>query len=327
MTDDLDTSTLPGGASGKHRSAGARRRRRPERESGSAGKKDDADAKNGGTAGKKKAAEEGKPKKGAFFRELVILVVLVLGLTALLRGLVFEAYVIPSGSMENTLQVGDRVLVNKLVYRFKDIQRGDVIVFDGAGSFSPEGTSEQEQGNPVQRAARWVWQLFGGTPANEEDFVKRVIGVPGDEVECRRTDSGFAMFVNGVQLSEKSYLFPGDQPCQREFKGKQAITVPKGRLWVMGDHRSLSADSREHVDDGHFGTVPEDAVIGRGAAIVWPTSHWHSLPRPDTFEQPKLRSAPEIGGDAPDRGPPGAAMVSTVAIGAGLVVRRRRTRL
>lgn len=296
MTDDLDSSAPTEGTSGKHRSS--------EEKS-------------------KSAKKDKKGKKGSFFRELVILLLLVLGLTALLRGLVFEAYVIPSGSMENTLQVGDRVLVNKLVYRFRDVQRGEVIVFDGTGSFTPEHTSSQ-QGNAVERAARWVWQLFGGTPANEEDFVKRVVGVAGDTVECRRTGSGFAMFVNGVRLSEKSYLFPGDQPCQREFTGENAVTVPKGRLWVMGDHRELSADSREHLDNGHSGTVPEDAVIGRAFAVIWPTNHWSSLSQPATFEQPKLGAS--AGGTPQQHASPGAALVSTVAVGACLVGRRRPSR-
>src|SRR5690606_41647003 len=135
MTDDLDTSSLPGGASGKHRSAGARRRRTTAREPDSAEARSTRTSKIAAkkTAGKKTAEDEPERKKGAFFRELVILVVLVLGLTALLRGLVFEAYVIPSGSMENTLRIGDRVLVNKLVYRFKNVRRGEVVRCDGAG--------------------------------------------------------------------------------------------------------------------------------------------------------------------------------------------------
>ncbi|MQA05647.1 MAG: signal peptidase I [Streptosporangiales bacterium] len=267
MTDDLETAAPPGGASGRHRSAGSSRRRRTGRDS-----------------------QPERDKKGAFFRELAVLAGLVLVLTALLRGLVFEAYVIPSGSMENTLQVGDKILVNKLSYRFGDIERGDVVVFDGTGSFTPEVKSDDDA-NPVVEAAQWVWHLFGGTPANEEDFVKRIVGVGGDKVECRRTTTGFAMFVNGTRLDEDSYLYPDNKPCEQEFKGDRAIVVPKGRLWVMGDHRALSADSREHVDDGHLGTVHEDAVIGRGFAVVWPTRHWRTLPTPGTFEQRQLRGA------------------------------------
>src|SRR5690606_18114536 len=180
------------------------------------------------------------------------------------------------------------ILVNKLAYRFGDVKRGDVIVFDGTGSFSLEVRTDSPASGPA-KAASWVKELFGGTPVGEKDFVKRVIGVPGDTVECRRTDSGFAMFVNGARLSERSYLFPGNKPCDREFKGKNAITVPEGRLWVMGDHREMSADSRSHVEDGNFGTVPEDAVIGRAFVVAWPSSHWRTLSRPATYDQRALQ--------------------------------------
>lgn len=272
---------------------------------------------------RQRSGDKAGSKKGAFFKELVILVVLVLGLTALLRGLVFEAYMIPSGSMENTLRIGDKVLVNKLVYRFGDVERGDVIVFDGAGSFTPEvRTPPDDQANPVVRVFRWISQFFGGTPIGEEDFVKRVIGVPGDKVECRRSDTGFGMYVNGVRLQEKAYLYPGDQPCAKEFAGKNAVTVPQGRLWVMGDHRSLSADSREHVDDGNLGTVPEDAVIGKAFAIVWPTDHWTSLARPDTFDQRALHGAAQPTGVVGVDGGP----VPLAALAAGLVLAPGRTR-
>ncbi|HEX6446694.1 MAG TPA: signal peptidase I [Streptosporangiales bacterium] len=305
MTDDLESTAATTG-SGKHR--GERTRR--------------GQGRRGGDRDKSTAKDQRPQKKGAFFRELAVLVVLVLVLTALLRGFVFEAYMIPSGSMENTLRIGDKVLVNKLVYRFRPVERGDVIVFDGAGSFTPEVRSVPPS-NPVKRAAQAVWQFFGGTPANEEDFVKRVIGVPGDRVECRRLAGGFAMYVNGARLEERSYLFPRDQPCTREFTGSDAVTVPKGRLWVMGDHRSLSADSREHVDDGHFGTVPENAVIGRAVAVVWPTGHWASLSQPPTFHQRALRgAAPAPGHSAPE--PLGASLAGVVLAGAGTAGRRRR---
>lgn len=307
MTDDLESTTASAGSAGNR---GERTRRRRGR-----GKDGD----------KRRTRRDERPqKKSAFFRELAVLVVLVLVLTALLRGFVFEAYMIPSGSMENTLRIGDKVLVNKLVYRFRPVERGDVIVFDGAGSFTPEVRSVPPS-NPVKRAAQAVWQFFGGSPANEEDFVKRVIGVPGDRVECRRLPSGFAMYVNGARLDERSYLFPHDQPCTREFTGSGTITVPKGRLWVMGDHRSLSADSREHVDDGHFGTVPENAVIGRAVAIVWPTGHWTTLSQPATFHQRALHGAAPAPGRPAAPDPVGASLAGAVVAGAGIGGRRRRS--
>jgi signal peptidase I len=163
---------------------------------------------------------------------------------------VVQPYQVPSGSMEGTLRVGDRVLVNKLAYRFGgEPRRGDVIVFDGDGSFMQQS----------------------GT-----DYVKRVIGVGGDRVTC--CDPQGRMLVNGHPLTE-DYLFPGDVPSQVRFD----IVVPDGRLWVMGDHRDDSRDSRDHLGDPGGGTVPVGKVIGRAEWIGWPVGHWTQLDRPAAF--------------------------------------------
>ncbi|MEE4540867.1 signal peptidase I [Streptomyces sp. V4-01] len=163
---------------------------------------------------------------------------------------VVEPFEVPSTSMENTLRVGDRVLVDKLAYRFGGApQRGDVIVFDGEGSFRESG----------------------GT-----DYVKRVIGVGGDRVTC--CDRQGRITVNGQPLDE-TYLHPGDVPSREPFD----IVVPEGRLWVMGDHRDDSADSRDHLGDPGGGTVPVGRVIGRADWIGWPLGHWTRLRRPAAF--------------------------------------------
>ena len=163
---------------------------------------------------------------------------------------VVEPFQVPSGSMEGTLRVGDRVLVNKLAYRFGGTpHRGDVIVFDGEDSF----------------------RTTGGT-----DYVKRVIGVGGDRVTC--CDAQGRITVNGHAIDE-TYLHPGDRPSRVPFD----IVVPPGRLWVMGDHRDDSRDSRDHLGDPGGGTVPVGKVIGRAEWIAWPVGHWTKLGRPAAF--------------------------------------------
>lgn len=164
---------------------------------------------------------------------------------------VVEPFQVPSSSMRDTLRVGDRVLVDKLAYRFGGSpRRGDVIVFDGKDSFSTSG----------------------GT-----DYVKRVIGVGGDRVTC--CDTRGRITVNGHPLDE-TYLHPGDAPSREPFD----IVVPEGRLWVMGDHRDDSADSRAHLGDPGGGTVPVGRVIGRAEWIAWPVGHWTRLRRPAAFD-------------------------------------------
>lgn len=208
--------------------------------------------------------------------ELPLLVAVAMVIVLSVNSWVAQPFVIPSGSMENTLQVGDRVLVNKLAYRFGDIRRGDMIVFDGRGSFTPD---DADKPNPVSSAFRKLGGIFGFTNPDDSDFVKRVIGVGGDVVKC--CDAQGRVTVNGVPLDEGDYLYPGDQPSKFPFEAE----VPKGKLWVMGDHRSNSADSRDHLGDPGGGMVPEDRVIGRAEWIIWPFGRIQGTDRPKTFER------------------------------------------
>jgi len=188
--------------------------------------------------------------------------------------------------MENTLEINDRVLVNKIVYHTRPIHRGDIVVFNGDGSWDPG--SIPTNGNIFQQFASGFSSMFGfGHPG--DILIKRVIGLPGDHVACCNAQG--RVTVNGVPLSEQSYLYPGDAPSLQRFN----IVVPPGRLWVMGDHRLVSDDSRDHMGDPGGGTIPESAVIGRAFVIIWPISRWRILPIPATFQQPKLNAAANSG--------------------------------
>ena len=224
--------------------------------------------------------------RSSLWRELPILAVIALGLALLIKTFLVQAFYIPSASMQDTLQPGDRVLVSKLTYRFRDIQRGDIVVFNGVDSFTPE-VSVAEPANPVSRAVRWAATALGLPTVNEKDFIKRVIGLPGDRVRC--CDSHGRVTVNGVPLDEP-YLFPGDVPSLSTFD----VLVPPDKLWVMGDHRSDSKDSRSYLGDPGGGMVPQSRVVGRAFAIVWPLSRATTLPIPQTFVTGPL--APPSGG-------------------------------
>lgn len=202
----------------------------------------------------------------------------------LVKSFLVQAFYIPSGSMENTLQVGDRVLVNKVVYHLRPIERGDVIVFDGTGSFVPGDVIEPAV-NPFQAIGRGIGEVIGIAPPKDTDFIKRVIGVGGDHVVC--CDAAGRITVNGVALDEEGYLYGNNPPSKEPFD----VVVPEGKLWVMGDHRSASADSRSHMGEPGGGFVPVDKVVGRAFAVVWPLSHMQVLEIPPTFEQPGLQAS------------------------------------
>jgi signal peptidase I len=251
----------------------------------------DGDGAKPGDGPRKDAGPRGKRRRRrSFWRELPVLIVVALVLALVIKTYAIQAFFIPSASMENTLEIGDRVLINKLVYDFRGIHRGDIVVFDGNGSW--DFNQPPDNSNLISR----FWGDLEGIVGISHDstiYIKRVIGLPGDHVACCNA-KGQAT-VNGVALSEQSYIYPGNAPSTDRFN----ITVPPGRLWVMGDHRAVSYDSRGHMGDPGGGTIPESAVLGRAFVIIWPPSRWGFLNIPATFEQPKLNaSAAAAGGSS-----------------------------
>jgi signal peptidase I len=244
-----------------------------------------ASAETGPAAGGPRSGRR-KRKQRSFWRELPILVAIALLLAVLIKTYAIQAFWIPSGSMENTLEINDRVLVNKIVYHTRAIHRGDIVVFNGDGSWDP-GTVPVP-GNIFQQFGAGFASMFGFGRSGDI-LIKRVIGIPGDHVAC--CDAQGRITVNGVPLTEQSYLYPGSAPSLTRFN----IAVPPGRLWVMGDNRFYSEDSRDHMGDPGGGTVPESAVVGRAFIIIWPPSRWRILPIPATFTQPALNRSHAAG--------------------------------
>jgi signal peptidase I len=251
-----------------------------------------------------KGGKRGKRPR-SFWRELPVLIVVAVVLALIIKAFAIQAFYIPSGSMQNTLEIGDRVLINKVVYHLRPIHRGDIVVFDGTGSWSLDNPSASS--NIFSKA---VSELEGivGISNDPNIFIKRVIGVPGDHVVC--CNSKGQVTVNGVALSESSYLYPGNVPSTQKFN----IVVPAGRLWVMGDHRAVSYDSRGHMGDPGGGTIPESGVLGRAFVIVWPPSRWGILSIPATFEQPQLNASSAA---ALDNGTPVRSAASPLPLALG----------
>jgi signal peptidase I len=245
-----------------------------------------------GSAGRKPVVRRSRGAR--FLRELVILIVIALVIAVVIKTYAIQAFFIPSGSMENTLEINDRVLVNKIVYDTRSIHRGDIVVFNGDGSWDPSEPLPANS-NFAEKFVSGFASMFGfGHPG--DILIKRVIGLPGDTVAC--CDAEGRVTVNGIPLNEQAYLYPGAAPSEDRFN----IVVPPGRLWVMGDNRAISDDSRDHEGDPGDGTIPENAVIGRAFVIIWPPSRWRILPIPATFEQPKLNSSGSTAAAGPTAG-------------------------
>jgi signal peptidase I len=193
------------------------------------------------------------------------MVVAMIAVSALVRGTWLDVFYIPSASMEPYLLTGDRVLVSRTDFASTPIRRGDVVVFDGRGSFAPLHSGKGVLADAAQTVGEWL-----GIAGSDTVYVKRVIGVAGDHVRC--CSAGGELEVNGAPVAE-SYLYPGDVPSALAFDA----VVPEGRLWLMGDHRSVSLDSRSLLGAPGGGMVSTDKVIGRPIMVLWPFDRFSPL--------------------------------------------------
>ena len=207
-------------------------------------------------------------RKGSVLREFPILVIVALAVSLIIKSFLVQFFYIPSGSMENTLQINDRVAVNKLPFISKYIDRGDVVVFRDPANWLPEPYADNQ--NKIIAKIKDGLVLVGVLPNPAKQYlVKRVIGVAGDNV----VGKDGVVTINGKKTTEP-YIFAGNKASELDFN----VTVPEGKIWVMGDHRGASADSRYHQDDVNNGFVPESKVTGRVVGIIWPIKNLGLVP-------------------------------------------------
>lgn len=203
-------------------------------------------------------------RKGSVLREFPILVIVALAVSLVIKTFLVQFFYIPSGSMENTLQINDRVAVNKVPFLSQSISRGDVVVFRDPANWLPE--PDAGNSNTVVEKIKEGLVTVGILPNPAKQYlVKRVIGIAGDTVVAKDG----VLTINGNPTSEP-YIFAGNKPSEMDFK----VTVPTGKVWVMGDHRGASADSRYHQDDVNNGFVPVSKITGRAFAIIWPVKNF-----------------------------------------------------
>ena len=213
-------------------------------------------------------------RKGSVLREFPILVIVALAVSLVIKSFLVQFFYIPSGSMENTLQINDRVAVNKIPFISKSIDRGDVVVFRDPSNWLPEPYADNQ--NKVIAKIKEGLVLVGVLPNPAKQYlVKRVIGIAGDNV----VGKDGIVTINGKETDEP-YIFAGNKPSELDFN----VTVPEGKIWVMGDHRGASADSRYHQDDVNNGFVPESKVTGRVVGIIWPFKNIGTVPSQDPLK-------------------------------------------
>lgn len=275
--------------------------------------------------GKGRRTRSGRRRRVSFWKELPILIVVALLLTFLIQTFIAKVYVIPSGSMETTLNGcagcnNDRVLVDKITYRFSDPEPGDVVVFRGPDSWGTE-PSVAEPTSPLVRGLQQMGSLIGLAPPDEKDFVKRVIAVGGQTIAC--CDSKNRVTVNGKPLDEAYvplpdgskglYFIPEAGPARQVPFGP--VQVPEGELWMMGDSRNNSSDSRVH------GPVPVENVIGKARLKVLPFDRFGPIPAIDP-QSPEPVGLPAD--DPAGTAPLALGLLATLPLAAG---RRRRSQL
>lgn len=299
------------------------------------------------SAGAKTSSEEvaATGVKGFLLRfEMPLLIALAIAIAIILKSFVIQPFYIPSESMEQTLHgcstcSGDRILVFKPVYSFRDPHPGDIVVFKAPPDWEEAGGTVAAS-NPLARGVQWFGQLVGVIPPSEKDLVKRVVAIGGQTVKCCDPQGNVQVSSLGVDgpwtsLNEpyiyqpQSYAPPlaNGQRAPNDARSFGPVTVPNGRLWVLGDHRSDSADSRYHCGAGGSGsacdaqsaTVPVDDVIGKAVVIAWPPSRWRTLGTPKTFKTLAM-SAVTFPATQP------AAAGGLTVLTTGLVVRRLRRR-
>jgi signal peptidase I len=262
-------------------------------------------ASNGRSKGRRKHLVTKKPLP--VWQETLLLVGTAVILALIIKTFFVQAFYIPSGSMRDTLKINDRILVEKVSYWFGDIHRGDIVVFDDPANWLGEEDGEVP-GNPVTKTL----SLIGLYPTGGH-LVKRVIGIGGDTVSCSHGE----LDVNGVPLEEADYVTLPKQSCT----GSGTWEVPDGHLWVMGDNREHSADSRAHTGDPGGGFIPTDDVVGKVFVVIWPMDRWQFIHRPATFGNAALDDAAGlISGSAPA----GLALVASPPLYWGWRTRRRR---
>jgi signal peptidase I len=223
-------------------------------------------------------------KKGSFLRELPVIIIAALVVSIIVKTFLIHFFYIPSGSMENTLQVGDRIAVNKLGALFTDIKRGEVVVFGDPDNWL--GNSAQSEDSGISAVVKTGLITVGVLPDPAKQYlIKRVIGVGGDNVVC--CDKAGKLQVNGVSITEP-YIFAGDKPSDMQFN----VEIPKGFIWVMGDHRGASADSRFHPDSANNGMVPLSKVVGRAIFVVWPFTDIGLIPKGEDLKKIPVKNLP-----------------------------------